>query len=73
MHTLSMDGDNAVLIFDVDSHLMETTDRGEAVGALQKVMDLRGSLCDGSEHDTAVGNGFIARDSDLAPDMVCFM
>ena len=49
--------------------LAETADRGEsqAIGALQKVMDLRGSLRDGSEHDTAVGDGFIARDRDLAP------
>ena len=36
-------------------------------------MDLRGPLRNGAEHDAAVGDGFITRDSDLAPDMSCFM
>ena len=73
MHALSLDSDNTILIFDIDSHAAETADGGEAVSAIQKVMDLCSSLRNGSEHDTAVGDGFIARDRDLTPDMVCFM
>ena len=69
----SLDSDNTILIFDIDSHAAETADGGEAVSAIQKVMDLCSSLRNGSEHDTAVGDGFIARDRDLTPDMVCFM
>ena len=72
VHALSVDSDNTILIFDIDSHAAETADGGEAVSALQEVMDLCSSLRNGSEHDTAVGDGFIARDRDLAPDVICF-
>ena len=52
VHALSVDSDNTILIFDIDSHAAETADGGEAVSALQKVMDLCSSLRNGSERMT---------------------
>ena len=37
VHALSVDSDNTILIFDIDSHAAETADGGEAVSALQKL------------------------------------
>ena len=36
VHALSVDSDNTILIFDIDSHAAETADGGEAVSALQE-------------------------------------
>ena len=61
MHALSLDSDNTILIFDIDSYVAETADGGEAVSALQKVMDLCSSFAM-DPNMTLRGDGFIARD-----------
>ena len=48
-------------VFDFDPEITETMDRGAAVGALQKIMYDRCAFCDGTKHNTAVGNGFVSR------------
>jgi hypothetical protein len=60
------------MILDLNAHAPETGDGGQAVSALQKIMDLGRSPRDGAEHNAPVGNGFIARDMELAPEAVAF-
>ena len=62
----------SALIFDRDSHFGKTGDRGETVCALQEAVDFGQSVRKSAEHDAAVGDGLVARDRDLAPDVICF-
>jgi hypothetical protein len=64
MKAVSMHNDMAVVFFiniDADTHLPETVDGGNAVGAGEEICDFRISLGNASEHHCAVRDGFVPR------------
>ena len=61
MKSFSVDQNFSLIIFNINSHFAETGDGGKAVCAFQKMGDLCGSLGKGTEHDSAVGDGFVSR------------
>ena len=66
-HSFPVHSDAASLYIRVNLHAepSEAVDGRETVGAGQKSGDLGVSARDGTEHDGAVGDGFIPRNSDL--------
>ena len=64
-----MDQDFAVVVLDVDAHFAETGDGGKAVGSFQKMDDAGGPFGKGTEHDSTVGDGFVAWDGNLAVEI----
>ena len=72
MEPVSADDDAGVIVFNLHAHLPETAEGGEAVGPLEEIFDFGDAGGDGAEHDAAVGDGFIPRHGQLAPEMVGF-
>jgi len=61
-----MDNDLAVLRpFYLHPHCAKSRHRGQRILALEEATDPRGPLSQRTEHDGAVGNGFITWDSNL--------
>ena len=52
---------------------LEAGDGGETVGTLQKACDPCGALGQGTEHDTAVRDGFVTRNGDFSAQTIDFV
>ena len=69
MKSFAVDQDFAVVVLDVDAHFAETGDGGKAVRSFQKMGDAGGPFGKGTEHDSTVGDGFVAWDGNLAVEI----
>ena len=59
-------------VFNLDAELLETAYRGETVRPFQKVGHFGRSVCEGAEHDGAVGDGLIAGNGNFSGQAVAF-
>ena len=72
MKSFSVDQNFSLIIFNINSHFAETGDGGKAVCAFQKMGDLCGPLGKGTEHDSTVGDGFVAWDCKFSVEICKF-
>jgi hypothetical protein len=66
VQTIAVNHHGIAVILNRNPHTLKTGNRGQTVRSLKKIMNLGGSFCDGTEHDTSVGDGFVTRDMNLA-------
>ena len=71
MQPFALDNDGFAIIVDFDTHGAEGSHGGHIVTATQKTAYGSGTVCNGTQHDGAVRDGFIARNGDLTPDGCC--
>ena len=64
-----MNQDFSVVILKINTHYAETGDGGKAVRSFQKMGNAGGPFGKGTEHDSTVGDGFVAGDCNLAVEI----
>ena len=69
-HAFAVNQNRVPLIFNVNSHVSETGDGGQAVCSLEKIVNFCSSLGNGAEHNASVGDGFVSGNHNLSPQTV---
>ena len=65
MKSLSVNENAVSVILNLNAHCAEAGNCGETVCSLKKVGDFGLAFCDRTEHDAAVGDGFVSRNRDF--------
>lgn len=53
---------------DIHAKSPEAVDGGKAVGPVRKTFYISSAPCQGAEHDSSVGDGFVSRKADFSPE-----